>query len=86
MKNSKKTSNSLLAGINLKEKLKWVNTSGFIHPIVAKNKKDMAVVAQTLLITLSVTAERSSFMDVLDTKTERLMGQNTANLHHSLSN
>jgi hypothetical protein len=66
----------LLAWFTPKEKSKLVNTSGFIHPIAAKNKKGMVVVAQPLLITLSVVAESSNGNEAARRESLRLSAQN----------
>jgi hypothetical protein len=63
--------------VYLKEKPKWVNTSGFIRPAVAKN----AIMKEAI----PVEAPSTEVEVVPDAKPERPMGQKAAKLHRSLS-
>jgi hypothetical protein len=68
---------SLHCWVYLKEKPKWVNTSGFVHPTVAKNT--------VMKEAIPVQAPSTEVEVVPDAKPERSMGQKAAKLHHSLS-
>jgi hypothetical protein len=63
----------------LKEKLKWVNTSGFICPAVVKRTVTEAA-APPLLQTPSIEVENSTIVDVPGVKPERPMGQKAAKI------
>jgi hypothetical protein len=65
--------------VYLKEKPKWVNTSGFIRPAVAKK----AVTEEATQPPVPVQAPTSE--TEVDAKPERPMGQKAAKLHRSLS-
>jgi hypothetical protein len=67
--------------VYLKEKPKWVNTSGFIRPAVAKNviSKDIQPVVEDSSSLKKVEKEEN------DVKLERPMGQKAAKLHRTLA-
>jgi hypothetical protein len=77
---SRRTSSSFLAGL-IWEKPKWVNTSGFIHPAVAKNviSQDIQPAVEDSSSLKKVEKEEN------DVNLEHPVGQKAAKLHHILT-
>ena len=69
--------------VYLKEKPKWVNTSGFIRPVAAK--KAVMEEATQPPVPVQAPSTEAELVDIPDAKPERPMGQKAAKLHHSLS-
>jgi hypothetical protein len=69
--------------VYLKEKPKWVNTSGFIRPAVAK--KAVTEEATQPPVPVQAPSTEAELVDIPDAKPERPMGQKAAKLHRSLS-